>query len=111
MGDGHHVSQVIVVVAQDIRMHLRRRRGAESAAAFAFANLGVDPILREKLRSELTKGWIESLKRFENHVLSLFVGKRSDFLADRRILIVESESWESKQFGFESKVVVRQGVI
>ena len=67
MGDGHDVTQVVIVVAQNVRMQLRRRRSAEGAAAFAFANLGIDPIFIEKFRGDLTKLRIESVERCENH--------------------------------------------
>ena len=63
MGDGHDVTQVVIVVAQNVRMELRRRRGAEGAAAFAFANLGIDPIFIKKFRGDLTKLRIESVER------------------------------------------------
>src|SRR6266478_7861094 len=45
MGQSHDVPKVVGIVAKDVGMELRRRRGAEGAATLALANFSVNPIL------------------------------------------------------------------
>ena len=75
-------------------MELRRRRGAKGSAALALANFRIDPSFGEEVRGDLAKSWSESLKSVEYDLPGLIEWERSDFFADRRVLIVQSESRE-----------------
>ena len=56
-------------------MELWRGRGAEGAAAFAFADFRVDPIVGEKFSREVAKFRIEGFEGVEYRFLRFFVGK------------------------------------
>ena len=92
-------------------MELRRRRGAKGTAALALADFRVDPSLGEELRGDLAKCWSERLKSAEYNLPRLVERKGSDFFADRRVLIVQSESGKLEQLGFESEIVMRESII
>src|SRR5688572_25818826 len=111
MRDSHDITQVVVIVAQNERMELRRRRGAKGAAALALANFRIDPSFREELRGDLAKSWSENLKSVEYDLPGLIEWERSDFFADRRVLIVQSQSRELEQLGFQFEVFVRRPII
>src|SRR5258708_35388694 len=100
MGDGHDVTQVVIVIAQNVWMQSRLRRSAECTAAFAFANLGVDPIFIKKFRGDLTKLRIESVERCENHLARVMVRKWFNFFTHRRVLVIERKTRKLEQFGF-----------
>src|SRR5918998_6077657 len=106
MRNRHHVAQIIVVVAQNIRMELRRWRSAKGAAALALADLRIDPSLDEELRGDLAKGRSEKVEGTENDPPRLIEGEWVDFFAYRRVLIVQSQSRELQQLGFQSEIFV-----
>ena len=89
-------------------MELWRRRGAEGAAAFAFADLGVDPIVGKKFSGEVAKVGVEGFEGVEYRFLRFCVRERPDFLADRRVLVVERELRQFEQLRFQAKVVMGQ---
>ena len=69
--DGGDVPAVSGVAAQDIRMVVRGKRRAESAAALSGSNLSIDPALGKKLfrdrskpRAEITEGCKNQRSRF-----------------------------------------------
>ena len=111
VGDGHDVAQVVVVVAQDVGVKLWRGRGAEGAAAFAFADFRVDPILGEKFSGEGAKFRVEGFEGVKDHLLCFGVGKRPNFFADGRVLVVERKLGQFEQFSFQAKVVVGERII
>ena len=77
-------------------MKPRRGRGAEGAAAFAFTNLGVDPVFGKKLAGDVSESRVESFEGFEDRLLSLSIGEGRDLFADGRVLIMKRETGQLK---------------
>lgn len=87
VGDSHDVAEIVCIVAQDVGVELRRRGSAESAAAFALADLCIDPTLGEKLVRDSAKGRGKSAKSIENDFPRAREGKFRESLPDGRVLI------------------------
>src|SRR5207253_1381844 len=67
MSNGRHVASISGVAAQNIRMMIRGKRGAEGPAAFSGADLGIDPAIREKFFRNGGKTGAEVSKCRQNH--------------------------------------------
>src|SRR3989338_10780920 len=76
MRHSHDVSQVVGVVAEDIRVKPGRGGGAEGAAPFALTDLRIDPALVEELGRDLLKARGEGPEGLQDHLAGLGEGDR-----------------------------------
>src|ERR1041385_1782077 len=102
---------MIIVVAKDVRVQCWRRRCAKGAAAFALADLGVDPIFGKKLHGQLPKRRIKRLERFKDEFSCLGKTKRTRFFAERGVLIVKRDARKPEKLSLETKAILSQAIV
>ena len=92
-------------------MDVRERRRAERAAAFARAQLGVDPALVEEAPRDVGHFWAEIRVGFQHEILRIFERDVAVTTRKRRVAVVIFESIETENLRLQSVVARNEGIV